>query len=66
MTPEIFLISDDSCPLRNICGLHCPSTLLNPMVGILCEVFLGSDDSCPLRDFGLRVILPVPGFFSPD
>jgi hypothetical protein len=56
MTTEIFLRSDDSCS----------STLLDPTVGILSEVFLGSDNSCPLRDFGLRVILSIMGFFSPE
>jgi hypothetical protein len=59
MTPKIFLRSDESCPLRNICGLHFPSTLLDPTISILFEVFLGLDDSCPLRDFDLRVILLI-------
>jgi hypothetical protein len=59
MTPEIFIRSDDSCPLQNICGLHCLSTLLDPMVSILFEVFLILNDSCPLRDFILRVILHI-------
>jgi hypothetical protein len=65
MTHEIFLKSDDSCPLWNICCLHFPSTLLDPTVGILSEVFLGSDDSCPLRDFILLVILLVLNPFLP-
>jgi hypothetical protein len=52
MTTEIFLKSDDSCPLRNICGLQCLSTLLDPTVSILSEVFLGLDDSYLLRPSG--------------
>jgi hypothetical protein len=65
MNPKIFLRSYNSCPLQKICGLHCPSTLLDPTVGILSEVFLKSNDSCPLRDFGLRVILLILNPFLP-
>ena len=45
--------------------LSYPSTLLDPMVGILSKVFLGSNDSCQLWDFGLRVILLILNPFLP-